>query len=181
MLRRLGLLTALALTCIAVAACGDDSTDPSGSPTGSAIVTIPPNTPTPVKSTTVWQISGQLNGTPTMAVYFCSATQGYYDVILTGEINGQQLNVSVFTPQAGTLDYAKPASLTIYAALGAATATSVWQEGAGNRGVTGTVVMGTDGSGSMSGVVVPPSLRGAGGASANLTISGEWTCPPRPS
>jgi hypothetical protein len=177
MLRRSALLTILTLAGIAVAACGGGSTSPSTTPSPS--LSAAPGTATPVPSTTVWQISGQLAGTPSMSVAFCAPTKGYYDVLLAGEINGEQLNISFFSPRTGTLDYASAASATtIYAALAPAgsQATSLWQATAGTRGAQGTVVLGADASGSMSGIVVPPSIAGPGDATANITLNGEWKC-----
>lgn len=110
---------------------------------------------------------------------FCAPIEGYYDVLLAGEVNGEQLNISLFSPRTGTLDYASAASgITIYAALATAgnQATSVWQEAAGNRSAQGTVILGADGTGSMSGIVVPPSTAGPGDATANITLNGEWKC-----
>lgn len=178
MLRRSALLTILTLAGIAVAACGGGSTSSSTTPSPS--LSAAAGTATPVPSTTVWQISGQLSGTPSMSVALCSPINGYYDVLLTGQVNGEQLNISFFSSHTGTLDYASAASaITINAALapaGDATATSVWQATAGNRGAQGTVVAGADGTGSMSGIVVPPSSAGPGAATANITLNGEWKC-----
>jgi hypothetical protein len=180
MLGRFALVTILALTCIAVAACGGGSTSPSTTPAGgSPSLTAAPGTPTPVPSTTVWQISGQFTATPSMSVFFCAPIQGYYEVLFTGQVNGELLNVSLFTSHTGTLDYANAASaMTIYAALSSTgnSATSVWQETAGNRGVHGTVVLSADGTGSMSGIVVPPSSAAPGVATTNVTLNGEWKC-----
>ncbi len=177
MLRRSALLTILVLAGIAVTACGGGSTSSSITPSPS--LSAAAGSATPVPSTTVWQIGGQLAGTPSMSVAFCSPKKGYYDVLLAGEVNGAQLNISLFAPDAGTRDYASAASaVTIYAALSTtgSQATSVWQATAGNRGAQGTVVLGADGTGSMSGVVVPPSIKGPGDATANITLNGEWKC-----
>ena len=109
----------------------------------------------------------------------CAPLQGYYEVLLTGQINGEQLNISFFSPHTGTLDYASAASaITIYAAVSTAgsQATSAWQAAAGSPGAQGTVVIGADGTGSMNSIVVPPALNAPGDATANLTLNGEWKC-----
>lgn len=200
MLRRFALLTVLALACVAVAACGDD--DSSSSPTltqaSSSSTPVPtvsgapgftlsitpsavPGTPTPVPSTTPWQISGQLSGTPDVGVFSCVFTPGYYQVLLRGQLDGSLLSIFAFSGNAGTFDYADPVSaLTISAQLGspAEPVNDSWYETSGNRGVQGTVVIGTDGTGSMTDVVIPPSPDAPGGATETVTISGEWACPP---
>jgi hypothetical protein len=116
-----------------------------------------------------------------MGVFSCTPTVGYYQVLLRGQLDGQAFNILVYTPNSGTLDYANPASgLIIDAQLGTGgdTPTTSWYETAGNRGVTGTVVINSDGTGSVSGVSVPPSASVPGGANAPLTISGSWKCLP---
>lgn len=196
MLRRIALLTVLALTCVAVGACGDDD---SATPTPSVTSNIPtvsgapgftlsitptavPGTPTPEPSISPWEISGQLTGTPDMGVFSCTPTPGYYQVLLRGEFEDTLLNIYLYTPNTGTLDFADAASaMTVSVQLGGAAGedvNSLWYEMAGNREVQGTVVMGADGSGSMTDVLVQPSISAPGGATENVTISGDWTCPP---
>ena len=100
---------------------------------------------------------------------------------MRGHLDGQLLSILVYTPKTGTLDYADPASgLTINAQLGSPgdASTSSWYEIAGTRGVQGTVVVNNDGTGSVSGVTVPPAAASPGDANAPLTISGSWKCAP---
>jgi len=192
MLRQLALLTILAIAGVVVAACGDDdSSSPSPSSSVPTISGLPdftlsvtptaaPGTPTPVPSLTPWQISGQLTGTPDMGVFSCSPRQGYYQVLLRGDFEGKLLNILVYSPNTGTHDYADAATkMTVSVQLGStAEDSSLWFEAAGNRGVQGTIVLNADGTGSLSGVLVPPSLTTPGGASSTVTVSGEWKCPP---
>jgi hypothetical protein len=166
MLRRLLLIAAIALTCGAVAACGDDD---SGGPS-----------PTPVASTTVWNFSGQLNAHPNLSTFSCTALQGYYQVLLVGELDGLGVSVFVFTRTTGALDYGNSANevtVTVQRHSEDNTVNDLWNETAGKRGAAGTVTMNSDASGSVVNAVVPPGATGSGGATAPITISGEWDCP----
>lgn len=172
MFRRLALLMILPLACIAGAACGDDSTS---SPTPDA------GTPTPVPSTTVWRISGEIDQNLDMSVFSCTALPGYYQVLLIGQVSdGQGMSIFVFTPNSGTSNLADVASgMTITVQLHAEdnSINSLWQATSGTSGATGTVVMDTDASGSLTAIVVPPGATGAGGATEPITVNGEWKCP----
>lgn len=104
-------------------------------------------------------------------------------MLLRGDLGGKLLNILVYSANTGTQDYANAATgMTVSVQLGSSAEDySLWFETSGNRGVQGTIVLNADGTGSMSGVLVQPSTTSPGGATASVTVAGEWKCPPTPS
>lgn len=167
MSKRLLILAVLALTCIAVAACGDDDSGDSTSPT-------------PATSATVWRISGQINAMPSLSVFSCIGQPGYHQALLVGQIDDLGMSVYIFTKEEGALDYGSSTdevTITVQRRSEDDTVNDLWSETSGNRGASGTVNMDDKASGSLVDVVVPPGVTGSGGATAPITINGEWDCP----